>query len=315
MKLNIDTKKGAEAVSNMLAKASDISKKTVDEMQKNAAELSEKAKQDSFLRRLKKYNPLFLAVFKDAAYRRPSMIMIADSSARRGIDVCDGAIGWTNTDNGGMDVLCLYTEFADSCGIQFVPSLSTDAFYYVDPFNSNRYIRTDCIFSKAHEERLAELKHVAHSLGAKSCTIEITESVAEVSSSSNKFGFAGNASRLIKISAKGSAEHSNNHTETQQRSGRITAQFEGNDSPKRPKLKWFAQDENIKKLIDMRCKVGNTIKSEVLELSGASSSTMSQKTALAIDGAVSKMGFKGNCAMESQAVKESQTKLIFSIEF
>ena len=311
MKISFDPKKSTEAVSNILSKASDIGKKTVDDVQKSAVELSEKAKQDSYLRRLKKYNPLFLAVYESESFHRPSMIMIADSSSRQGIDVCEGAIGWLSTE-ADIEVLCLYTEFAENCGIHFFPTISTDAFYYVDPFDRDRFIRTDCIFSKAHEERLAELKHIAHSLGAKSCSIEISESTAEVCSLSKKMGFGG-TSKFINV--KGSSEQNGYHKDTNQRTGRIVAEFEGSDTPKRPKLKWFAQDETITKLIEMRCKNSNSIKSEILELSGTSSATMSQKTALAIDGTVSKMGFKGNYTLENQATKESHTKLIFSIVF
>ena len=312
MKISFDPKKSTEAVSNILSKASDIGKKTVDDVQKSAVELSEKAKQDSYLRRLKKYNPLFLTVYESESFRRPSMVMVADSSPRRGIDVCEGAIGWLSTET-GMEVLCLYAEFAENSGIHFFPGISIDAFYYVDPFDSNRFIRTDCIFSKAHEERLAELKHIAHSLGAKSCSIEISESSSEVSSAHKKIGIGGSSNKLLNI--KGNSEQNTYHKDSHQRTGRIVAEFEGSDIPKRPKLKWFSQDENIKKLIDMRCKNSNSIKSETLELSGASSATMSHKTALAIDGTVSKMGFKGNYALESQAAKESHTKLIFSIVF
>ena len=83
-----------------------------------------------------------------------------------------------------------------------------------------------------------------------------------------------------------------------------------------PNLKWFSHDDNIKRLIDMRCGGENTIKSETLELSGSSSATMSKKTASSIDQAVDKIGgVGGNYAMEQKADRESQSKLIYIIEF
>ena len=100
-----------------------------------------------------------------------------------------------------------------------------------------------------------------------------------------------------------------------QRSGKVTVQFEGSDNPKRPKLKWFANEETIKRLVDMRCKGENTLKSEMLEFSGASSATMSQKTAYAIDNAIGALKAKGNSTMESQAVRENQTTLRFCVDF
>lgn len=309
MKISFDKQKTSETLSNLLHKTTDAGKTAISAVQQGATNLSEKAKQDGYQRRLKKYNPLFPDEFTDEGFIMPNMIVIVDEAVRRGIDVCEGAIGWRSTEN-GIEVLYLYDDAIQTKNIQFLPNVTCDAVYYVDSYNENRFIRTDCIFSKAHEERLAELKHVAHSLGAKSCTIEITETSHNVSLSSKKLG----------ISAKGvkgseSYENSVSSQSSNSRSGRITAEFEGSDEPKRPKLKWFAHDDNIKRLIEMRCKNSNTIKSETLELSGASSATMSQKTACAIDGAIGKMGFKASASMENQAITENTTKLIFSVEF
>ena len=193
MKITIDTKKSAEAVSGFLQKTSDLGKKTVSDVQAGAVALSEKAKQDSYLRRLKKYNPLFPDVYHSESFNLPNMIMIRDDAERKGIDVCEGAIGWLGNES-GMEVLYLYDEFVRDSGITFVPSADCDAVYYVDSFDRTRYLRVDCIFKKAHEEKLAELKYVAYCLGAKSCTIEISESNVEVSVSKKKaaLGLGGN---------------------------------------------------------------------------------------------------------------------------
>ena len=80
-------------------------------------------------------------------------------------------------------------------------------------------------------------------------------------------------------------------------------------------MKWFANDDIIINLIDSRLSGNNTLKTEMLELSGSSSATMSQKTAYAIDNAVGAMKLKGNSSMELQAVKEKQSTFLFSIEF
>lgn len=273
--------------------------------------MSEKAKQDSYLRRMKKYNPLFPDVYTGEDFIMPNMIVIVDEAVRRGIDVCEGAIGWRNTEN-GIETLYLYDDAIKLRNIQFIPAPSCDAVYYVDSFSPNRYIRTDCIFSKAHEERLAELKHIAHSLGAKSCSIEISEASHTLKHSSKKFGMAEKAPGA---NLSNTSENTASYQNSSQHIGRITAQFEGSNEPRKPKLKWFAHDDTIKRLIEMRCKNDNSIKSETLELSGATSATMSRKTACAIDGAISKMGFKGSTSMEMQATTENTSKLIFIIEF
>ena len=315
MKITIDTKKGAEAVSGFLQKTSDISKKTISDVQAGAVAFSEKAKQDNYLRRLKKYNPLFPDVYNSDTFNIPNMIMIRDDAERKGIDVCEGAIGWLGNES-GMEVLYLYDEFVPSCGITFVPTADCDAIYYVDSFDRNRFIRIDCIFSKAHEERLAELKHVAYCLGAKSCTIEMSESSVEASVSKKKATISGGSIlHGVKVSSSESAEQNSSAKNTAQVSGKVHLQFEGHNMPQKPNLKWFANDDTIKRLIDFRCNGENQIKSETLQLHGSSSATMSQKTACAIDNAVGAMKVKGNSAMESQAVKENHRTLIFSIEF
>ena len=315
MKINLDARKGAEAVSGFLQKTSDLSKKAVADVQASANDLSEKMKQDSYQRRLKKYNPLFPDVYASTEFALPNMIMIRDDAERRGIDVCEGAIGWTNSES-GMEVLYLYDEFVPACGITFVPSADCDAVYYVDSFDRNRFIRIDCIFNKAHEERLAELEHIAYCLGAKSCSIEISESTVEVNVSKKKAAFGGGAVfNGVKVSSAESAEQNLSAKNSTKRSGRIQVQMEGHQSPHQPTLKWFANDSTIKNLIESRCNGEVGIKSKTLELSGSSSATMSQKTACSIDNAVGAMKLKGSSTMESQAIKESHSTLYFNIEF
>lgn len=175
MRLKVDTQKSSQAISNVIHKTTDISKKAIASVQNGAKAISEKSKNESYLRKLKKYNPLFLDTYSSESFNLPNMIMIVDDAVRRGIDVCEGSIGWISKE-AGMEVMYLYDEAVELSGIQFIPTVTCDAVYYVDSFDRNKFIRTDCIFSKAHEERLAELKHIAYSLGAKSCSIEISES-------------------------------------------------------------------------------------------------------------------------------------------
>lgn len=312
----LDTKKSKEVVSGLTKKASDTSKKAAEGVVKGAKDLAEKARNDSYARRLKKYNPLFPEQYKNETYCLPNMITIVDDAVRRGIDVCEGAIGWTSKQN-DMEVLHLYDEAIEMSGIKFIPMATCDAIYYVSSFDRNVFIRTDCIFSRAHEERMAELKNIAYSLGAKSCEIEISESTLEVSSQKSSFSSSSEATiKGVTVSQSDSLEQNSSSKSSNQRSGKIVAEFEGSDSPVRPELKWFANDDTIKGLIEMRCSNSNSIKSETLILSGSSSAAMSQKTAYAIDAAVNKIASAGTSkSMESEAIRENTSKLIFSIKF
>ena len=95
-------------------------------------------------------------------------------------------------------------------------------------------------------------------------------------------------------------------------SGRNVSYFEGNKTPTEPELKWFAFDDNIKGLIDMKCKSNNAIKSKIIELSCTTSSTMSKKTAVAIDKLLK---IKANMSLEKKCVKEHESKMIFEVVF
>ncbi len=312
----LDKQKLADATSGFVKKGVDASKKAVDvskkaaeNTQKGIQDMVEKQKQDSYERRLKKYNPLFPEKYNSDSFKIPNIITIVDDAVRRGIDVCEGSIGWLSKDK-GVEVLYLYDEAVGMSGITFIPSVTCDATYCVDNFDRTKFIRTDYIFGKAHEERMAELKHIAHSLGAKSCTIEITELSAQSDKKSTAVKLGGG---IVGKSVGGSEEHSFASSNSINRSGRIEIYFEGNNEPKRPTLKWFANDDTIKNLIEIRCTTDNSVKSELLELSGATSATMSRKTAYNIDCALGNV--KGDISMDSQAAKEHHSKLMFQIEF
>ena len=312
MKIEFDKKKSAEALSGLLQNTVAIGKKVAADTKVGVNAMVEKSKNDSYARRLKKLNPLFPDQFKSEGFNLPNIIMIVDDAVRRGIDVCEGAIGWLSNDS-GAEVLCLYDEAVEFSGIQFIPAVTCDAIYYVDSYNRNRFIRTDCIFSKAHEERMAELKHIAFCLGAKRCSIEISESTSDMQlqkkSAKMSVSFKGGSSAE-------SMEQSYAQSGQSRRSGQNEVEFQNNDTLKAPELKWFAHDDNIKRLIEMCLEGKRVVKSETLKLAGSSSATMSQKTACTIDGAIGKLAKTGGgFSMHSEAAKEHHSTLLFHVEF
>lgn len=315
MKINIDKKKSVETVSGILQKTTNISKKAVTGIQNNVKDIADKTKSDNYLRRLKKYNPLFLDRYQSKEFNIPNMIVIVDDAVRRGIDVCEGAIGWIKQEN-GMEILCLYDEAIDISGIQFVPDAQCDAIYYVDRFDRKRFVKLECLFSRAQEEKIAELEHIAYSLGAKCCSVEISESSREVKEEKRKFDLSGSVKARISASSKESTDQSLSCKSSSQSVAKGMVRFQGNSIPKKPELKWFQNDDNIKRLIEMRCEGQNIIESKVLELEGASAAVMSMKTAYAIDNAVNRLAeVKGTSSMESQALREHHSKFVFCIEF
>ena len=166
MKKLFDKQDAAEKLNQLMQSTVELSKKAAAGAKSGMLNVMEKSKTESYARRLKKYNPLFPEQYCADTFNLPNMIQIVDDAVRRGIDVCEGAIGWLGNET-GVEILHLYDEAVPFSKLQFVPSADCDAVYYVDSFDRRRFIRLDCIFSKAHEERLAELKNIAYLLGAK----------------------------------------------------------------------------------------------------------------------------------------------------
>ncbi len=320
-------KKGFSAAFSAFAhKTADLSKKAADGMQKGAKALSEKMKQESYDRRKKKYNPITMKEFRSKSFNLPNIIKIVDDAVRRDIDVCEGAIGWLETEN-GTEVLCLYDEVVQDSGIEFLPTVGCDQVYYVDHFDRSRFIQVESIFERSHSERLAELERIAYSLGAKSCLIEIEYADTETISTSRSAGLTHSFSTTVKKDENGGKRENeqkisvgidNSRSSANYRSGKARTYFSGSAEPVRPELKWFAKDESIKGLIEMRCSSGNSIRSRTLVLAGSTSATMSYQIACSIDawlkaGATKKIQSK--FSMATKAMRESNSKLIFDVEF
>ena len=294
----------SDKVNSILQKAKETGKNAAESASKSAVALSEKVKNANYQERLKKYNPLFPDEYVADSFVLPRLITIVDEAIRRGIDVCEGSIGWRSVES-ETEILHLYNTSAELKNIEFYPSATSGATYYVDNFNPNRYIDVDCIFNKAHEERLAELEQIACALGAKSCTIEITETQQDASSAN-----ASGKISLGKLGMKTDKTTHNSHSQT--RSGKITTAFKESVTPKHPTLKWFAKDETIKNLIEIRCSDPNRLTRKELRLSGSTFATMTHNAAAAIDGL---RGIKSGISMKSQATQEHSSQLVFSVEF
>lgn len=296
--------KKSEKFANFMNKASAFGKKAATEIQKGAKELGEQTQKTIYEQRLKHYNPLFKEKFYSEEFTLPNVIQIVDDAVRRGIDVCEDAIGWTEKVK-DVEVLFLYDEFVKESRINFVPFIKCDAIYCIDAFDNSRYVNTDNIFDRALNEKMAELSHIAYSLGAKSCSIEMIESEASIVN--RKSHLAGE----IKDSNATYSQETYKETRSNQ-SGKNILYFEGNTVPIKPKLKWFKHDDNINNLIKMRCSGNNAIKHQQLMFRGSASATMSEKSAMAID-ALRKV--KGNFEMQNKCIREHSSLIVLDIEF
>lgn len=280
--------------SNMLKKANDIGKKTVE----NAKFWAEQTQKNIHEQQAKKYSPVTAEDFHAESFPMPNIIKIDHDFANKEFVESEEAIGWIEYHK-DVPVLHMYNKFVKNCGLTFVPLAQTDNVYCVDKFKPDAYINAKQIFGKATQEKLAELSNIAFTLGAKSCSVEILEAEDETNSGILNIGIKG-------IGFLGSEKSAS----AQSQSGKNESSFEGHDNPQIPELKWFEHDDNIQWLIEMRCK--RAIKSNRLELKGSSSVVISKSVACAMDDV---LGAKGNLSMEKQAVKEYNNVLLFEIEF
>ena len=297
-----DKNEKGNKISEFFGKITSFGMKATQEIQKSAKSLSEKAKQDSLARQRSRLNPIFPKDYKSKSFKLPNIIKIIDDAADKSFEVCKGAIGRLEKIN-NTEILYLYDEWIAESGLVFVPVAKCNDVFCVDPFDRTRFIESSSMFTKANEEKIAELEHIAFSLGAIRCSIELIETIEEARGSNLTLKTKANKT-------SGSLETKISAGTQNSLSGKIESIFEGSNEPKHPTLKWFANDNNILYLIDMRCSGNNSIKSKVLQLKGSSSATMSYQTACAIDKLLNAAG-----TMEKQAVKESNTTLIFEIVF
>lgn len=312
MKIEFDKQRVKKVAVNTVQKTTETGKKIAVNAQSGMKNLIDKKKQDSYLRKMKKYNPLFPEQYFSDQFYIPNIIVIVDDAVRRGIDVCEGSIGWTNQEN-GVEILYLYDEAIDMSGIKFVPDAQCDAIYYVDRFDRKRFIKIEALFIRSQEEKIAELEYIAYALGAKCCSVEIIESRK---TTEEKQSIKGGKLNGGEGATEGKEERNSFRKSESKSSGRGLIYFEGNNMPVKPKLKWFKNDDNIRQLVEMRCDGHNKIKAKTLELQGVSSAVMSLKTARSIDSVVKKVvKVKGSFGLESEAMREHQSKFIFYIEF
>ena len=256
-----------------------------------------------------KYNPLFPEQYKELYTHLPNLIQIVDDAVRSGIDVCKGAIGWTSKQK-GVEVLHLYDEEIQNCGIDFLPLANCDSIYYVHPHNRHIYVNVDSFFATMHTEKVAELEQIAAALGAKEYFINITDSAKKASSVSREINFNEKTEKdTNEYSAKNeiSSGYSTNAMTI------AHAEFAETRAASLPELKWFANDNGIKNLIQQCYYKSNHLNTYNIKISSYSSSTMSVSTAITIHDAVSSMGAKCNFKQKNQEEQshEMTFKLIF----
>lgn len=286
---------------------SDSSKNFIETLytKSHARELA--AKDKSYNSRLKKYNPLFLDEYASEEFNIPNMIRIVDDAVRKGIDVCEGSIGWISNEK-GVEIFHLYDEAINLSDIKFIPAPVVDSIYFVDPLDRNNYISIENYHSYVQQSKIAELQHIAFLLGAKHYKVEMIDTTDE------------NHSKKLKASIKSKLHNADmdSSMDSKSYSGQKSlaeGNFSNSNRPQLPTLKWFINDENIKNLINMRCteSLQSSILDYAIELTNSSSANMSMSMAANIKTVAYGFGIKSN--FEEKSKKDTNSKLLYYLEF
>ena len=312
----IDFSKSAEVLKSTATKVGAASKPDAKAVKDNAQMLAERAQLLAEVQQaknletlIKKLNPLFPDDYRAPNFKLPNLIRIVDDAVRRDIEVCEGAIGWISFEK-GVEVLHLYDKAIEFSGLNFLPAATCDSIYYVDPHNRSHFISVDCYFSSMQESRLAELQHIAYSLGAKHYWVEMVESTYE-SKSTLKTAFVNEKVADVNVSDE-------LHKSTKAKSKSVAeAVFASGRKPVAPQLCWFANDKNVLNLIDMRCSETSMkdITTYTIELSSSNAATMSLAAAAKIDSALTSLKVDANVRFNSESEKEHNRKMYFKLEF
>ena len=140
---------------------------------------AEKAQEVGHDIQLAVYRPVMKGEFEDPGFDIPKMIVVVDEDERKGVNVCEGAIGWLSR-KAGMEVLHLYDEAVAESGLQFHPVAAFDEVYRQDPFDKGLYISLSEYFDVMRQDQITEIKDIAFRLGAKHVRVELCEEAKRV---------------------------------------------------------------------------------------------------------------------------------------
>lgn len=306
---------GIDTIQNIAESSIEFADDIKDGIKEGAAEIVEKVDDVREKRALKKYNPMFKDKYSEDLFSLPSVVMIVDDATSKYQDhIKQGSIGYKTTIK-DLEILNLYDETIQETGLIFVPMISLNNLYYVDPHDKKRYIQLDGFFDRMQESKLAELYHIAYSLGAKRYSVEMEE--IKDTLTQNKVSLKQGL-KIEDISAKNDIEYVSNLSNKSYKQVVASAEFSGSMEPVKPLLKWYEHDEMMNNLINTRCVTANKnmAKKYSISLKGNQYHSMSRKIAKNIEVASKKLGsLNRNFDIERKATQEEKYSLVFHIEF
>lgn len=266
------------------------------------------------------YKPVFPDEYKSPDYKIPKMIVIKDEASRKGIDVCKGAIGWADK-IGELEALCMYDDWAKTCGLSFMPTLTLDTAYYVHPFDSSKYVRVEDYITTMKKDMDAELADVAYCLGAKSYKIEHTEKKSRSFHVKGHSKNSGSAPLLVdgdpvQASLDGKGKVSFGYAHESECHEFLQQTFAGEAKASVPELRWYKDDSSVNQLIKTRCSEGmNVSKTYRCEITNTYSACVGMGLAKKLDGALAAIKIGQKDKLQSELKKDSKMEYVYEVNF
>lgn len=266
--------------------------------------------------RMKKYSPITFEQYSSPDFDLPMMVIVVDGDERKGIDVCEGAIGWLSRD-AGLEVLHLYYEFIEASGLHFRSVPMCDKAYYQHPLDKGLFVEVNGYMDVMRQEQITELKMIGYKLGAKRCRLELFEH--DESARSMAFSRSLETRESLEIHASADLGERGELSRTSSCSSRtlFDQSFVGDAQPEIPELKWYANNSEIRSLIEMRCSPENANRTTEYHVRLSSSSVEAMNVSLAskIEAALPGLGIRGNCKLKREAKKELYREMSFDLVF
>ena len=190
--------------------------------------------------------------------------------------------------------------------LSFYPN-EHNRFYYVDPSNERLYIALDNYYDYLKIARVSELQSVAQSLGAKHFKVSYKE---QTESYINKKGVLKGKGNGVQGEAKQTVD-----TKSRYKMNIESEMYFSGHQPFQPILQYLKNDPAINSLISMRMAEEGDFQKQNLEIKLSDSSGLNKELSTKIDEVLSKFKFKLEASMSQQYKKESNSSLIYEIEF
>lgn len=282
-----------------------------------AAAASEKAARAIKNQKERLYSPLFAEDYFSTDFDMPKLVVIADEDERKGIDICDGAIGWLNTRR-IPEIIFMYEEFVPRSNVRFSPRPMCGGVYYRHPFESDLYLQVKDYLKICKRDQLTELKNIACLLGAVHCSVEVHQEKGLFGSVSASRGSHAQAKVDKERASMGVSQSLDaNCTSNETLNIVMSESFEPGATPQRPELKWFAHDNEIISLIEKRCNpnAGGVLNSYSIDITASTSSSISVDLASSIDASLGAAKVKAGGSLSAGLKKEEKKHFVYKIEF